>query len=161
MSEPIEKVSIIVSRGSLEGVYPALIMGNGALMEGIDVMMFFTFFGLDAITRKSMDNLKVATVGNPALKLPGDLPMPSLLGIIPGMSAIASSMMKKEMESLDIPPVPEFLEMIHDGGGEIYACKAAMDMFHRTKDDLWEDVDSILTVGDFYEKSAGAQIIFT
>ncbi len=161
MSEPIEKVSIIVSRGSLEGVYPALIMGNGALMEGIDVMMFFTFFGLDAIVKKTMNKLKVATVGNPALKLPGGLPMPSLLGILPGMSAMASSMMKKEMEKLDIPPVTEFLEMIHDGGGEIYACKAAMDMFHLSREDLWEDVDSILTVGDFYEKSAGAQILFT
>ena len=161
MSEPIQKVSIIVSKGSLEGVYPGLIMANGALMEGIDVMMFFTFFGLDAITKKHMDSLKVATVGNPAMRMPGGAAMPTFLGSIPGMSAFASTMMKKEMEKIDIPPVGEFLEMIHDGGGEIFACKAAMDMFHMKKEDLWNDVDSILTVGDFYEKSAGTQIIFT
>ena len=161
MSEPIKKVSIIVSKGSLDGIYPGLIMANGALMEGIDVMMFFTFFGLDAIVKKTMDSIKVATIGNPAMRLPGGIPMPSLMGVMPGMSAFASVMMKKEMENLDIPPVGEFLEMIHDGGGDIYACKAAMDMFHLKKEDLWEDVDSILTVGDFYEKSAGAQIIFT
>ena len=65
------------------------------------------------------------------------------------------------MEKLDIPPVDEFLEMIHDAGGSLYACKSAMDMFHYTKDDLYEHVDDILTVGGFYEMSAGAQIIFT
>ena len=155
MSQPIERVSIIVSKGSLDGVYPGLIMANGALMEGIEVMLFFTFFGLEAIIKKRMDNIKVATVGNPGMH------MPTILGMIPGMSAFATSMMKKEMEKLDIPPIAEFLEMIHDGGGEIYACKAAMDMFHYKKEDLCEQADAILTVGDFYEKSAGSQVIFT
>ena len=153
--EPIKRVSIIVSKGSLDGIYPGLIMANGALMEGIDVMLFFTFFGLEAIIRKKMNGIKVATVGNPGMHLP------SIVGMLPGMSAFATFMMKREMEKLDIPPVGEFLEMIHDGGGEIYACKAAMDMFHYAKDDLCEQTDQILTVGDFYEKSAGAQVIFT
>jgi len=155
MAEPIEKVSIVVSRGSLEGVYPALIMANGARMEGIEATLFFTFFGLDAIIKKRMDNLKVATVGNPAMHIP------TLLGAIPGMSSFATSKMKKEMEELDIPPVGEFIEMIHDAGGELYACKATVDMFHLTKDDFCPQVDDIISVGQFYEMSAGAQIIFT
>jgi peroxiredoxin family protein len=116
----IEKVSIIVSRGSLEGVYPALIMTNGARMEGIEATLFFTFFGLDAVINKRMDNLKVATVGNPAMHLP------TVVGAIPGMSAFATRKMQKEMETLDIPPVREFIEMIHDAGGELYACKASV-----------------------------------
>jgi peroxiredoxin family protein len=153
--QPIERVSLIISRGSLDGVYPGLIMGNGALMEGIDATLFFTFFGLEAIIDKKMDKIKVATVGNPGMH------MPTILGGLPGMSAFATRMMKKEMEKLDIPPIREFIEMIHDGGGEIYACKAAMDMFHYKKDDLSEHVDGILTVGEFYKKSAGAQVIFT
>ncbi len=153
--QPIERVSLIISKGSLDGVYPALIMGNGALMEGIDATLFFTFFGLEAILDKKMDKMKVATVGNPGMH------MPTLIGGFPGMSALATSMMKKEMEKLDIPPVREFIEMIHDGGGGIFACKAAMDMFHYTKADLCEYVDDILTVGQFYEMSAGAQVIFT
>ena len=152
---PIERVSIIVSKGSLEGVYPALIMANGARMEGLDAMLFFTFFGLDAVKTKTMHNLKVATVGNPAMH------MPTFVGAVPGMSAFASSMMKKQMEELDIPPVGEFIEMISDSGGELYACRAAMDMFKLTKDDLCPQVEDILTIGDFYEKSAGASIIFT
>ena len=155
MSEGIEKVSIIVSKGSLEGVYPALIMANGARMEGIEADLFFTFFGLDAIIKKRMDSLKVATVGNPAMH------MPTVIGAIPGMSAFATMMMKKEMEKLDIPPVGEFIQMFHDAGGQIYACKATVDMFHLSKDDFCDEVDEIITVGDFYEKSANAKIIFT
>ena len=153
--QPIEKVSIVVSHGSLEGVYPALIMANGARMEGIEASLFFTFFGMDAIIDKRMDNLKVATVGNPAMH------MPTLLGAIPGMSAFATSRMKKEMEKLDIPPVREFIEMISDAGGELFACKASVDMFKLTKKDFCPQVEDIISVGQFYEKAAGGQIIFT
>ncbi len=155
MAEQIEKVSIIISHGSLEGVYPGLIMANGARMEGIDVTLFFTFFGLDAVIEKRMDHLKVATVGNPAMHIP------TILGSLPGMSAFATYKMKQEMEKIDIPPVKEFIEMIHDTGAEIYACKATVDMFHLKKEDFCPQVDEIITVGDFYEKSAGASIIFT
>jgi peroxiredoxin family protein len=151
----IEKVSIIISKGSLEGVYPGLIMANGARMEGIDATLFFTFFGLDAVIKKRMNNLKVATVGNPAMHIP------TFLGAIPGMSAFATSQMKKEMEKIDIPPVGEFIEMIHDAGAELYACKATVDMFHLTKDDFCPQVEEIISVGQFYERSAGAEIIFT
>ncbi len=153
--EPVRKVSIIVSKGSLEGIYPALIMANGARMEGIDANLFFTFFGMDAIVNRKMDKIKVATVGNPGMH------MPTFLGAIPGMSAIATRMMSKEMEKLDIPPVREFIEMIHDAGCKIYACKASVDMFHLKKDDFCSQVDDIITVGDFYNASAGASIIFT
>ncbi len=154
-AQAIERVSIIVSRGSLEGVYPGLIMANGARMEGIEASLFFTFFGLDAIIKKRMHDLKVATVGNPAMH------MPTLVGAIPGMSAFATSMMKKEMEKLDIPPIGEFLTMIHDAGGEIYACKASVDMFHLKSNDFCPEVDGVISVGQFYEKAAGGQIIFT
>ncbi len=151
----IKKVSIIISKGSLEGVYPGLIMANGARMEGIEANVFFTFFGLDAIVKKRMKKLKVATVGNPAMHIP------SLIGILPGMSALATIMMKREMEKLDIPPVDEFIEMIHDAGAKLYACKATVDMFHLKREDFCDEVDDIITVGQFYEVSAGAQIIFT
>jgi peroxiredoxin family protein len=153
--DKIKKVSIIVSKGSLEGVYPGLIMANGARMEGIETNLFFTFFGLDALIKKRMEKLKVATVGNPAMHIP------SLLGIIPGLSAFATSQMKKEMEKIDIPPVGEFIEMIYDAGAKLYACKATVDMFHLKIDDFCEQTESIINVGKFYEISAGGQIIFT
>lgn len=155
MSEEIKKVSIIVSRGSLDGVYPGLIMANGARMEGIEANLFFTFFGLETIIKKKMDKIKVATIGNPAMH------MPSVLGIIPGFSAFATSMMKKEMEKIDIPPVSEFVEMIYDAGAKFYACKATVDMFHLKEEDFCEQTDSVINVGTFYEISQGGQIIFT
>jgi len=163
MSQPIEKVSIIVSRGSLDGIYPGLIMANGARMEGIDATLFFTFFGLYAVINKKMDNIKIATVGNPAMCVPDAMGfgLPTWMGAIPGMSRYATSKMKKEMEKLDIPPVREFVEMIHDAGCKLYGCKATVDMFHLTKKDFCPQVDDIISVGQFYEMSAGAQIIFT
>jgi peroxiredoxin family protein len=154
-NDKIKKVCIICSKGSLEGVYPSLIMANGARMEGIEASIFFTFFGLDAIMKKRMKKIKVATVGNPAMHIP------TVVGAIPGMSAMATAMMKRTMEKLDIPPVDEFIEMIHDAGGKLYACKASVDMFKLSMDDFCDEVESIITVGEFYEKAAGAQIIFT
>jgi peroxiredoxin family protein len=152
--EPIKKVSIVISKGSLEGVYPGLIMANGARMEGIEASVFFTFFGLDAIT-KGKQAVKVATVGNPGLH------MPTLAGAIPGVSALVTKKFAGEMEKLDIPPIPEFIEMISDSGGSLYGCQATVDMFGLSLDDFVPQVDEVITVGEFYEKSAGSQIIFT
>jgi len=154
-TEPIKKVSIIISKGSLEGIYPGLIMANGARAEGMEANLFFTFFGLDAIHRKRIEHIKVATVGNPAMHIP------TLLGGLPGMSAIATHMMSKKMDELDIPPIPEFIEMIGDTGAGMYACKASVDMFGMSKDDFVEQVSDTITVGDFYDMAAGGEIIFT
>ena len=154
-NEKIKKISIVVSKGSLEGVYPGLIMANGARMEGIEVNVFFTFFGMDAITKSKMNNIKVATVGNPAMGIP------TLVGAIPGMSSFAPNKMKKKLEELDIPPVPEFIEMISDAGGKLYACLATVEMFNLKREDFCDELDGILTVGDFYKLAAGGEIIFT
>jgi peroxiredoxin family protein len=159
---PLKKVCIICAKGTVEDVYAALIMANGAVMEGLEAKMFFTFFGLDAITKSQMNSLHTATVGNPALRMPGGLPFPSILGMLPGVEAGVSAMMMSQMDKLDIPPVKEFLEMIVAGGGEIYACKLAADMFKLKKEDLTEEVIDIITVGQFYELAGGqgTQIIF-
>jgi peroxiredoxin family protein len=155
MSDTIDKVSIIVSRGSLEGVYPGLIMANGARMEGIEANLFFTFFGLDAIHRSRHEHVKVSTVGEPGLHLA------TWLGGVPGMSALVTHQLAKKMEELDIPPIPEFVEMISDSGAGLYACKASVDLFGLGPDDFIEQVDGIITVGEFYALAAGGQIVFT
>jgi len=162
-NDKIKKIYIVCSIGSLEGIYPALIMANGARMEGIETSVFFTFFGLYAVLKKFNSKIKIATVGNPAMRVPDakGMPLPTIIGAIPGMSTFATKMMMKEMEQLDIPPIPEFLEMIHDAGGKLYACKATVDMFHLEPEDFCDEMDGVLTVGDFYELSAGAEIIFT
>lgn len=161
--EKIKKVCIIVSRGTLDGVYPGLILANGARMEGIEAHVFFTFFGLYAVLKRFNAKLRIATVGNPALRVPHakGLPLATLLGALPGMPALATWMMKKQMDKLDIPSVAEFIEMIHDAGGHLYACKATVDLFGLTPADFVPQVEKVLTVGEFYELAAGGQIIFT
>lgn len=154
-AETIEKVSIIISKGSLEGVYPGLIMANGARMEGIEADVFFTFFGLDAINTAKSGHVKVATVGNPGLHLP------TWAGAIPGVSALVTRKLAGEMEKLDIPPIPEFVEMIADSGGRLYACKASVDLFDLSEDDFVPQIEGIITVGEFYGLAGGGQVIFT
>ena len=155
MSDPIEKVSIIISKGSLEGVYPGLIMANGARAEGIDANLFFTFFGLDVIHRERHDHIKLSTVGNPGLHLM------TMAGGLPGVSTVMTHYMNHKMEQLDIPSIPEFVEMIADTGAGMYACLASVELFGLSKDDFIPQVQDIITVGDFYEIAAGGQIIFT
>ena len=160
---PLKKVLMICAKGNLEDVLATLVMANGAVMEGIETKVFFTFFGLDGITKKQMNKLHTATVGNPAMRMPGGLPFPTWLGGIPGVEAGVTAMMKKQIEDLDIPGTGEFLEMIDAGGGEIYACKLAVDMFKLKKEDLVDEVKDIITIGEFYEMADGqqTQIIFT
>jgi len=153
--DPIEKVSIIISKGSLDGIYPGLIMANGARAEGIEANLFFTFFGLDAIHRKRHEHIKVATVGNPGLHVA------TWLGGFPGMSSVLTHVMEKQIAELDIPSIPEFVEMISDTGAGMYACKASVDLFKMEKSDFIDQVDDIITVGEFYEQAAGGHIIFT
>jgi peroxiredoxin family protein len=155
MGDTIEKVSIIISKGSLEGIYPGLIMANGARAEGIEANLFFTFFGLDAIHKERYEHIKVASVGNPGLHVA------TMLGGLPGISSVMTQYMNHKMEKLDIPSIPEFIDMIADTGTGLYACKASVDLFGLEKNDLISQVQDIITVGEFYELAAGGQIIFT
>jgi peroxiredoxin family protein len=151
----IEKVSIIVSKGSFEGIYPALIMANGARNEGIEANLFFTFFGMDAIHKDRHDHIKVATVGNPGLHLA------TWAGGLPGASSLMTKYMEKQVAKQDFPGIAEFVEMISDTGAGVYACLASVDLFGMERDDLIDELDGIITVGDFYDMAAGGQIIFT
>ncbi|MBR9921253.1 MAG: hypothetical protein GYB31_10480 [Bacteroidetes bacterium] len=145
----VRKMLLILSKATIDNVYAAFILANGARMEGIESEIFFTFFGLEAIQKDKLDKLHVATVGNPAMHIP------TLLGGLPGMEALATKMMKKEMEKLDIPPVGEFLEILSDSGVKLWACKLAMDMFHLEREDLIDEIDEVITVGDFYGRAEG------
>ncbi len=149
------KVAIICSKGGLDEVYPALILANGARMAGIDAFVFFTFYGLDAITESKVDHLHVNMAGNPSM------PIPTVLSGLPGMESLAAVMMKKKMEELDLPGVREMLQILDGAGAELYACQLAMEMFGRTKADLVPQCKDVITVGDFYDMAEGAQIIFT
>ncbi len=149
------KVAIICSHGGLDEAYPALILANAARQAGIDAFVFFTFWGLDVVTDKKVDHLHVNVAGQPASG------MPTVLGGLPGMEALAAHMMKKSMNELELPGVREMLQILDESGAELYACELAMKMFKRTREDLVPQVKDVITAGDFYELSEGAQIIFT
>lgn len=151
------KLCLIASKGSLDMAYPPLILANSARMTGIETHIFFTFWGLDIITKKKMNNLNVATVGNPSMH--PWFHIPTWLGAIPGMSAAASWMMRKEIDKLDFPPVGEFIEMLVDAGAYMYGCKMSMDMMKLTKEDLVDGAE-VLGAMEFMEISEGSQIIF-
>ena len=155
-NKKVQKMMIILSKATLDNVYACFILANGARMEGIESEIFFTFFGLEAIQKKTMNELRVATVGNPGMH------MPTMVGGLPGMEAVATKMMKSKMEKLDIPPVDEFLEILTASGTKLWACKLAMDMFNIEEEDLLEDLDGVLTVGDFYARAdgEGTHVIF-
>jgi peroxiredoxin family protein len=149
------KVAIICSKGGLDEVYPALILANAARQSGIEALIFFTFWGLDAVTEKRIDHLHVNLAGNASSG------MPTMIGGLPGMEAFAAHMMKKSMAELELPTVREMLKILVDSGAELYGCELAMKMFKRTKEDLVPQVKDVITAGDFFDLSAGAQIIFT
>ena len=148
------KLAIICSKGNLDMAYPGLILANAALGEGVETHLFFTFWGFDMINKKTMGDLKFTPVGNTATHMPQGLtPMP-------GMTAMATHMMKKSIADLGVPEVPEFLQQIVDSGGHLWACRMSADMNHLTEDDLYDEVEGIISASDFIELTEGAQLLF-
>jgi peroxiredoxin family protein len=147
-------LAIICSKGSLDMAYPGLILANAALGEGVETHLFFTFWGFDMINKRTMGDLKFTPVGNPAAHLPQGLtPMP-------GMTGMATAKLKKSIAALDVPEVPEFLEQIVASGGHLWACRMSADMNHLTEEDLYDEVEGIISASDFIEKTDGAQLLF-
>jgi peroxiredoxin family protein len=146
--------------------YPALIMGWAALGNGIDVTIFFTFWGMDMIRKSRVDNLQIAPVGNTSMKMSmmgvksDNLGIPNIMGMLPGMTAFATKLMKDKMADLQVPPVSEYLQMLVDGGAKLYACKMSVDMMALKKEDFVDGVIDIVTASDFMDMSHGAQVIF-
>ena len=146
--------------------YPALVMGWAALGNGIDVTLFFTFWGMDIITKSRQEKLEIAPVGNTSMKMTmmgvdtGNLGIPNIMGVIPGMTAFATKLMKDKMAAIDVPPVGEYVQMLVDGGAKLYACKMSVDMMGLKMEDFVDGVIDIVTASDFMDMTEGAQVIF-
>jgi peroxiredoxin family protein len=165
MEEKTRKVAFICSKGNLDMVYPALVMGWAALGNGIEVTIFFTFWGMDMINKARVDHLEIPPVGNSSMKMnmmgvPGYIGIPQLLGVIPGMTPFASALMKSKMKKLGVPTVREYLQMMVDAGAKLYACKMSVDMFALKKEDFIDGVIDIVSASDFMDMTEDTQIIF-
>jgi len=165
MTEETRKIAFICSKGNLDMAYPALIMGWAALGNGLDVTIFFTFWGMDLINKARVDHLEIPPLANTSMKMnmmgvPGYLGIPQIMGGIPGMTAFATALMKSKMKKLEVPSVREYLQMLVDAGAKLYACKMSVDMMELKKEDFIDGVIDIVTAGDFIDMTDGAQVIF-
>ena len=165
MADINRKVAFICSKGNLDMAYPALIMGWAALGNGIDVTLFFTFWGMDMINKARVDHLEIPPIANTSMKMnmmgvPGYVGIPNFMGAIPGMTAFATKLMNDKMKALGVPTIHEYLQMLVDGGAKLYACKQSVDMFGLNKEDFIDGVVDIVTAGDFFDMTEGAQSIF-
>ena len=166
MTEETRKIAFICSKGNLDMAYPALIMGWAALGNGIDVTLFFTFWGMDLINKARVDHLEIPPVANTSMKMSmmgvdtGNLGIPNFMGVLPGMTAFATKLMRDKMTDLKVPSVREYLQMLVDAGAKLYACKMSVDMFGLKKDDFIDGVIDIVSASDFMDMTEGSQIIF-
>jgi peroxiredoxin family protein len=148
------KLAIICSKGTLDMAYPGLILANAALGEGVETHLFFTFWGFDIITKSRMADLKFTMLGNTATH------MPQGLGGLPGMTAMTTHRLRKQIEEIGVPDVPELIQQIVDSGGHLWACRMSADLMHLDESDLVSAVEGVISAGDFIEKSEGAQLLF-
>jgi len=166
MSDQPRKMAFICSKGTLDMAYPALIMGWAALGNGIEVTLFFTFWGMDLINKHRIDHLELAPVANTSMKMSmmglktGNLGIPNLMGVLPGMTAFATKLMRDKISGLDVPPVREFMQMLADAGAKMYACKMSVDMMDLKKEDFVDGVEAIVTAAEFIDMTEDTQIIF-
>ena len=154
------KLAIICSKGNLDMAYPGLILANAALGEGVDTHLFFTFWGFDMIVKSRMHNLQFSPVGNTAMHPIGGAHIPQALTPLPGMTAMATHMLKKQIADLGVPEIPDFLDQIVAAGGHLWACRMSADMMKLTESDLRDDVEGIISAADFVELTNGAQLLF-
>ena len=158
-------IAFICSKGDLDMAYPALIMGWAALGNGVDVTIFYTFWGMDMVLKDRVDKLEIAPVANTSMKtgmmgFPVNIGIPQIMGVLPGMTAVATALMKKKMDEIEVPSVREMVEMLHDAGANMYACKMTVDMMNLKEDDFLDVLDGIVTAGEFIDMTDGAQIVF-
>ena len=145
------KIVIIISKGTLDTAYPPLILATTAAAMDIDVHLYFTFWGMTLLNKNKIDRLKVASVGNP------NLPIPNIIGSIPGMTSIITTMMKKRIEK-NWPPVREMITTAHNSGVKIHACSSTMDVMEIKKDDLIPEVDDIIGASTYIDHALDADI---
>lgn len=135
-------MSIIVTKGSLDWAYPPFILGTTAAAMGLEVTMFFTFYGLPLLMKDM--SLQVSSLGNPAMKMPMGgmhMGMPNIVSALPGVDAMASKMMKNLIKKKGVASIPELRELAVEADVRMIACQMTLDLFEYSKDDMIEGVE--------------------
>ncbi len=148
------KISIILSKGTLDMVYPAFFIATTAAAMGMEVHMFFTFWGLDAVRRDKVERLKLSPIGNPSLG------MPNILGVLPGMTALVTRMMSKRMAEKQVPRLYDLIKQAKELGVKLHACSTTMAVMGLKESDLIPEVDDVVGATTFLQLSEGGQVLF-
>lgn len=142
MSEPTKRLAIIALHGTLDAAYPPLILATAAAAMDMEAAIFFTFYGLEIIKKGKADKLQVAPLANPAMPQPvPGISVPNILGVLPGMTAVATGMMNSWMKKANVAKLSELLEMAVESGVRMIACQMSMDVMGIKKEDLIDGVE--------------------
>ncbi len=145
---------VLASKGTLDGTYPPLILATTAISLGMEAGIFFTFFGLHVLKKGALDNLKFVPLGNPATPMP----MPNIITMLPGMTAMATLMMKQTIKKKQIATVSELWEIAKESGVRLMPCQMTMDMFGLKKEDLVEGLEEPVGAATFLDYASEADI---
>ncbi len=153
--EKTKRMAIISSKGTLDMAYPPLVLASTAAAMDVETTIFFTFYGMDIINKKKYKNLQVAPIANPAM--PSPVPMPNILGMLPGMTAMGTMMMKSMIKGINWPTIPEFVGTCLEAGVKMIACTPTMEMTGVKEEDL---VDGVIIGGaaDYLDYALDANI---
>lgn len=148
-----KRLAIIASKGTLDLAYPPLILATTAAAMDMEAAIFFTFYGLDIVKKAKYNNLKVPSLGNPAMPVP----VPNIVGVLPGMTAMASWMMKDWMKKGGVPSIPDLLELAQENGVRLIACQMTLDVLGIKKEEILEGLE-FAGAGHFLDYAADADI---
>ena len=144
----------VVSKGTIDAAYPALILATTAVSLDMEVGVYFSFFGLNILKKSAQDNLKLVPLGNPALPVP----IPNIVAMLPGMTSLATMMMKRDIKKKKIATVPDLLQMAVESGVKLWPCSMAMDMFDIKRGDLINNLPDPVGAATFLEFASEADI---
>ncbi|MDP3183060.1 MAG: DsrE/DsrF/DrsH-like family protein [Desulfobaccales bacterium] len=148
-----KRVAIIASKGTLDLAYPPLILATTAAAMDMEATIFFTFYGLNIIHKKKHKGLKVPPLANPAMPVP----MPNIVGVLPGMTRMATWMMKDWMKKGGVPNIPDLLDLAKENGVRLIACQMSLEVLGLKKEDLIEGLQ-FAGAGNFLDYAADADI---
>lgn len=155
MEDKKKRMAIIASKGTLDMAYPPLILASTAAAMDVEVGIFFTLYGVDIVNKKKIRSLKVAPIANPAM--PSPVPFPNILGVLPGMTPLATMMMKGMIKKINWPTIPELLQVCLEAGVRMIACAPTLEMTGVEKEDLIEGVE-IAGAAEFLDFALDANI---
>ena len=147
------RIALVASKGTMDMAYPPLILASTAVSLDWEGAIFFTFYGLDIIKKAKFEHLKVPPLGNPA----APMPVPNIIGALPGMTAMATMMMKSWIKKANVATIPELIDVCREGGIHLYGCQMTMDLMGVKQEELLDGVE-VCGAATFLEFAADADV---